>query len=114
MLVNGLQLVYIMRPAINGLSANDMKAINTSAQQCGHVQDIKLMIAGHLVFEAKCIPAMQMCCTYKLSLLLDKDKLDAEQAECRRPAGQKPFVNMLLLCAMLLKNLVALEEYQNY
>lgn len=66
---------FVTRTAVDGLPANDLKAINTSAQdlfKCDHVQDIKYMIAGHLAVQAKCIPAMRKDRIYKLSLLLDK------------------------------------------
>ena len=57
---NSQIITYVVtRTAVDGLPANDLKAINTSAQhlfKCGHVQDIKFMNAGHLAIQAKCIP----------------------------------------------------------
>ena len=78
--------------------------------KCAHVQDIKFMNAGHLAIQAKCIPAMQKNCIYKLSLLLDKDTLDVEQAECGCPAGKRPFASCKHVAA--LHN--ALEEFSRF
>ena len=104
---------FVTRTAVDGLPANDLKAINTSAQhlfKCGHVQDIKFMITGHLAFQAKCIPAMRKDRIYKLSLLLDKDTLDVEQAECGCPAGKGPFASCKHVAALC----YALEEFSRF
>ena len=85
---------FVTRTVVDGLPTNDLKAINTSAKhlfECGHVQDIKFMIVGHLAFQAKCNPATRKDCIYNLSSLLDKDTLNVEQAECGCTAGKGPF-----------------------
>ena len=80
---------------LHGLPANDLRAINNSAQnlfKCGHVQDIK-----HLYIQAKCIPKMNKDRIYKIYFLLDKETLDIMQAECGCPAGNGPH-SCFVLC----------------
>ena len=70
---------FVTRTSIDSLPANDLKAINNSAQnlfKCGHVQDIKEANDEHLYNKAECIPEMKKNCIYKINLLLGKETLD--------------------------------------
>ena len=61
------------------------------------------MIAGYLAIQTKCIPPMRKDHIYKLSLMLGKDTLDVEQAECLYPAGKGLFPSckhVAALCCM--------------
>ena len=65
---------FVLRNTVDGMPANDMKAIDTSALNlfpCGHVQDVKVCTDHHLVIQANCVPEMRKDRIYKLHLQLD-------------------------------------------
>ena len=49
----------MLRNTVDGMPANDMKAIDSSALnlfRCGHIQDIKVCTDQHLAIQAKSVP----------------------------------------------------------
>ena len=104
---------FVTRTSIDGLPANDLKAINNSAQnlfKCGHVQDIKVANDKHLYIQAKCIPEMKKDRIYKIYFLLDKETLDIMRAECGCPAGKGPHASCKHIAALC----YALEEFSRF
>ena len=84
---------FVVRTAVDGMPANDMKAINNSAMYlfcCGHVQDIKVNFEKYVCVQAKCLPEMRKDRIYKLILFLDLESSEIIAAECGCPAGKGP------------------------
>ena len=53
---------FVVRTAVDGMPASDMKAINNSAVYlfcCGHVQDIRVNFEKYMCVQAKCLPEMR-------------------------------------------------------
>ena len=53
---------FVVRTAVDGTSASDMKAINSSALnlfKCGHVQNIQICIDEYPYVTSKCVPEMR-------------------------------------------------------
>lgn len=76
---------FVIRDTVDGLLANDTKAIDDSAQNiflCGHIQGIKMCTNQHLAIEASCIPEMKKDCVYLLHLQLDNVTLEIISAKC--------------------------------
>ena len=104
---------FVTRTLIDCLPANDLKAINNSAQnlfKCGHVQDIKVANDKHLYIQGKCIPEMKKDHIYKINLVLDKETLDIAQTECGCPAGKGPHASCKHIAALC----YALEEFSRF
>ena len=61
----------VMKATVDGMPANDMKAINSRALnlfRSGHIQRIKTLSAEHLFIQADCLPEMRKDRIYKLFL----------------------------------------------
>ena len=101
---------FVLRKAVDGMPANDMKAINTSALnlfRCGHVQDIRVCFNKLLFIQAKCVPEMKKDRVYKLCLDLDITSFDTVNASCGCPAGRGPCASCKHVAALC----YALEEF---
>ena len=104
---------FVTRTSIDGLPANDLKAINNSAQnlfKCDHVQDIKIANGKYLYIQTNYIPEMKKNRIYKINLLLDKETLDITQTECGCPAGKGPHASCKHIAALC----YALEEFSHF
>ena len=103
---------FVTRTSIDSLPANDLKAINNSAQylfKCSHVQYIKVANENNLYIRAKCIPEMKKNLIYKINLL-NKETLDIAQTECGCPAGKGPHASYKHIAALC----YALEEFSRF
>ena len=84
---------FVVRTAVDGMPASDMKVINNSAVylfHCGHVQDIRVNFEKYMCVQAKCLPEMRKDRIYKLILFLDLESSEIIAAECGCPAGKGP------------------------
>ena len=86
---------FVSRRAVDGLSANDTKAMNKSALnlfQCGHIQDIRVCYTSRkqLSIKYSCIPEMSKDRVCKLILILDSELYNVVGAKCRCPARKGP------------------------
>ena len=87
---------FVVRTAVVGKPAADMKAINSSAMnllRCGHIQEIRVCCEKYMVIQAKCVPEMRKDRIYKLILFLDVETSDIVAAECGCPAGRCPYAS---------------------
>ena len=53
---------FVVRTAVDGTPASDMKAINSSALhlfKCRHVQNIQICVDEYLYVTSKCVPEMR-------------------------------------------------------
>ena len=101
---------FVVRTAVDGMPASDMKAINSSAMnlfRCGHVQDIRVNFDKYMCVQAKCLPEMRKDRIYKLLLFLDLESSDIVAAECGCPAGKGPCAS----CKHIGGLCYALEEF---
>ena len=101
---------FVVRTAVDGTPASDMKAINSSALnlfKCGHIQNIQICIDKYLYVTSKCVPEMRKDRIYKLRLVLDLLSLDIIGAECGCPAGKGPCASCKHICALC----YAIEEF---
>ena len=101
---------FVVRTAVDGTPASDMKAINSSALnlfKCGHVQNIQICIVEYLYVTSKCVPEMRKDRIYKLRLVLDLLSLDIIGAECSCPAGEGPCASCKHIGALC----YAIEEF---
>lgn len=102
---------FVLRTALDGLPASDMKSINDSALnlfRCGHVQDINLQCDNMRIrVKAKCLPEMRKDRVYILFLSLDTGTQDIVEAECGCPAGKGPSASCKHIGALCF----ALEEF---
>ena len=83
----------MVRYAVDGMPASDVKAINSSALNLfcfGHIQDIKVCSDNYMCIQAKCLPEMRKDHIYKLFLFIDLDTSDIVAAKCDCPAGKDP------------------------
>ena len=85
---------FVVRRAIDGMPASDIKGMNSSALslfKCGHIQEIVVcrLQQDRVCMKANCLPEMRKDCIYKLTLILD-NSFDVVGAECGCPAGKGP------------------------
>ena len=102
---------FVVRTAVDGMPADDMKDINSRALnvfQSGHIQHIKTLSAEYLFIQADYMPEMRKDRMYKLLLCLDLNTSDIVSAECGCPAGRDHVVaaSTLVPYAMLWRSLV--------
>ena len=94
---------FVLRNTVDGMPANDMKAIDSSALNlflCGHVQDVKVCTDHHLVIQANCVPEMRKDRIYKLHLQLDSVSSEIISARCGCPAGKGPHASCKHVAAL--------------
>ena len=104
---------FVVRTAVDGKPAADMKAINSSAMnlfRCGHIQDIRVCCEKCMVIQAKCVPEMRKDRIYKLILFLDVETSDIVAAECGCPAGRGPYASCKHIGALC----YSLEEFSRF
>ena len=102
----------MVRTAVDGMPADDMKAINCRALnlfQSGSIQHIKTLSAEYLFIQADCMPEIRKDRMYKLLLCLDLNTLDIVSAECGCPAGKGPCASCKHIGALC----YALEEFSH-
>ena len=104
---------FVVRTAVVGKPAADMKAINSSAMNlfpCGLIQDIRVCCEKYMVIQAKCVPEMRKDRIYKLILFLDVEISDIVAAECGCPAGRGPYASCKHIGALC----YSLEEFSRF
>ena len=105
---------FVIRNTVDGMPANDMKAIDSSALnlfRCGHIQDIKVCTDQHLAVQANCVPEMRKDrILYKLCLHLDTVSFDIISARCGYSAGKSPHASCKYVAALC----YALKEFSRY
>ena len=104
---------FVIRNTVDGIPANDMKAINSSALNlflCRHIQDIKVCTDQHLAVQANCVPEMRKDLIYKLCLHLDTVSFNIISARCGCPAGKGPHASCKHIAALC----YALEEFSHF
>ena len=104
---------FVVRTAVDGKPADDMKAINSSAMnlfRCGHIQDIRVCCDNYMFIQAKCLPEMRKDRLYKLLLFLDLETSDIVAAECDCPAERGPYASCKHIGAIC----YSLEEFSRF
>ena len=104
---------FVIRNTMDGMPANDMKAIDNSALNlfcCRHIQDIKVCTDQHLAVQADCVPEMRKDRIYKLCLHLDTVSFDIISARCGCPTGKGPHASCKHVAAVC----YALEEFSRF